>query len=81
MSLPWKLSPQNFYPGVEVMDYRYDLPLMVTYTILEGRKYVDVSICGYVDVSICGCVCVYMCDCACTWVCKFQPWSLERLPQ
>ena len=50
MSLPWKSSSWNVCPGVEMIDYRYDLLLMVAYTILEGRKC----------ASVCGYVCTYM---------------------
>ena len=46
MSLPWKSSPWNVCPRVEMIDYRYDLLLMVAYTILEGRKCV--SMCGHI---------------------------------
>lgn len=45
-----------------MIDYRYDLPLMVTSTILEGRKYVRVCIYMWI------CVCIYVCMCVCVCV-------------
>ena len=67
MSLPWKSSPWNVCPGVEMIDYRYDLLLMVAYTILEPRK--RVSMCGHVCTYVCG-VCLQVRACRC--VCKFH---------
>ena len=50
MSLPWKSVPWNVCPGIEIIDYGYDLLLMVACVIPEGRKC----------VSVCGCVCTYI---------------------